>query len=125
MALHQTESFQSVLGRLKERSGWSMREIAAATAKVDPAGKGLSATRVSQLLTSGDPPAPRALELLAEAFGQHPNIFVEYRLAQARAMLDERGPGGLDEAAWALEAFMSLVDLRGRPAARAARRLAA
>jgi transcriptional regulator with XRE-family HTH domain len=125
MALYGTEPFQAVLGRLKEARGMSYREIAEATARVDPDGRGLSPTRIAQLLKSGDPPAPRALELLAQALGQHPDVFVEYKLAQARAMLDERGPGGLEQAAWVLEAFTSVTALGGKPAPRSARRLAA
>ena len=126
MALYATESFQEVLGRLKESGGRSLREIAEATARFDPEGKGISAARISQLLANGDPPAPRALELLAGAFGQSPHVFIEYRLAQARAMLDERGPGGLEQAAWALEMVTSAgLPLSARPAQRAARRLVA
>ncbi len=124
MALEPTEPFQSVLARLKQRSGMSYREISAATVRADATGKGLSPTRIAQLLKTGDPPAPRALELLAKAFGMHPNVFIEYQLAQARTMLDERGPGGLEEAAWVLEAFRSVLDVQAKPAPRSPRRLA-
>jgi transcriptional regulator with XRE-family HTH domain len=75
---------------LKEARRMSFRQIAAATRTVDSTGKGLSHGYLTQLATGAAPPLRGAMTLIARALSVEPEYFAEYRLAKARAALDER-----------------------------------
>ena len=68
-------------------------------------GPGISAPYLSRLLKGSDAPTLAVIRTVAGALGVEPTHFLEYRLASARAMLDEFGPGGAEAAAANLERF--------------------
>ena len=109
------EPFAVALQRLKHDRGLSYRALADRTAEEDEAGKGLLPSHISQLANGTDWPAPAAIELIAGALNLEPSYFAEYRLAQARLLLDERGPGGLTGAVEHLERFCEVAELSGKP----------
>jgi transcriptional regulator with XRE-family HTH domain len=88
-------SFAAALTGLKQERALTFRELHEATQAADPTGKGLSGTHISRLCNGAEPPSPSTIALLADALRLPPRYFAEYRLAEARALLDERGPGGL------------------------------
>lgn len=94
--LKTDQPFGAALTELKDERSLSFRELYRATKEADPAQAGLSAGHLSRLCAGSDPPSPAAIALIAKALGISPRYFAEYRLAQARALFDERGPGGLD-----------------------------
>jgi transcriptional regulator with XRE-family HTH domain len=87
--------FARALSELKAEHGLSFSELTRATEARDPTGRGLSAGHLSRLCNAIDLPSPATMALLAESFGLSPRYFAEYRLAEARAAFDERGPDGL------------------------------
>jgi transcriptional regulator with XRE-family HTH domain len=90
--------FNVVLTRLKQERKLSFRELHLATKQVDPAEDGLSFGHLSRLSAGLDRPSPAAIALIARALELPARYFAEYRLAEARALFDERGPDGLDGA---------------------------
>lgn len=90
--------FEQALSTLKDERRLSFRGLYRLTKEADPLHVGLSAGHLSRLCTGADRPSPAAIALIAEALELAPRYFAEYRLAQARALLDERGPGGLKAA---------------------------
>lgn len=118
------------MARLRADSEMTFRELADATADAaGEGGKGLSRMQLCRLEAGENQPCPAAMELIAAALGTSPRVFAEYRLAQARALLDERGPGGLEAAMRAFEASGLDDDRREdrvvAPFAKRPRRLAA
>lgn len=81
--------FCEVAGELKTASGLSFTRLAARTRELDHERRGLSASYVTQLFNGKLPPVPRALRLIAAAMDVQPDVFVEYRLHEARRTLDE------------------------------------
>jgi transcriptional regulator with XRE-family HTH domain len=95
----QTDApFAEALSRLKRERGLTFRVLNEATRSVDPAGRGLSGAHISRLCKAIDPPSPGTIALISRALGLAPRYFAEYRLAEARALFDERGAGGLRSA---------------------------
>jgi transcriptional regulator with XRE-family HTH domain len=95
----QTDApFAEALSELKERRGLSFRALHEATRNADPSGRGLSGAHISRLCNSHEPPSSATIALIAKALRLRPRYFAEYRLAEARALFDERGPGGLGPA---------------------------
>lgn len=95
----QTDApFAEALSGLKAQRGLSFRALHEATQAADPAGRGLSGAHISRLGSGNDPPSSATIALIAKALDLSPRYFAEYRLAEARALLDERGPGGLKPA---------------------------
>jgi transcriptional regulator with XRE-family HTH domain len=92
------EPFADALSRLKEQRGLSFRELHETTQAADPSGRGLSGAHISRLCSGHDPPSSTTIALIAKALRLQPRYFAEYRLAEARALFDERGPGGLKPA---------------------------
>ena len=90
--------FARALSELKAEHGLSFSELTRRTEERDPTGCGLSAGHLSRLCNAIDLPSPATMALLAESFGLSPRYFAEYRLAEARAAFDERGPDGLEGA---------------------------
>lgn len=92
----QTDApFHEAFSKLKEERRLSYRDLRDATEGVNPSGRGLSASHLSRLCHGLDPPSALTIALIAKALDLSPRYFAEYRLAQARALLDERAPGGL------------------------------
>lgn len=117
--------FAEALSKLKHERGLSYRDINEATRAVDPARRGLSGSHVSRLCHGLDPPSAATIALLARALDLPPRYFAEYRLAEARALFDERTPGGLRAALRhlrRLEASIGTPRPSGAPTRRARRR---
>jgi transcriptional regulator with XRE-family HTH domain len=93
-----TASFAEALSGLKTQRGLSFRAMHEATKVTDRSGRGLSGAHISRLCSGSDPPSVATVALIAKALGLPPRYFAEYRLAEARALFDERGPGGLKSA---------------------------
>ena len=87
--------FAEALSRIKDQRGLSFRALHEATKDADPSGRGLSGAHISRLCSGHDPPSSATIALIAKALRLRPRYFAEYRLAEARALFDERGPGGL------------------------------
>jgi transcriptional regulator with XRE-family HTH domain len=87
--------FAEALSELKHERSLTFREMHEATQAADPTGRGLSGTHISRLCKGFEPPSSKTIVLIAKALGLSPQHFAEYRLAEARALLDERAPGGL------------------------------
>jgi transcriptional regulator with XRE-family HTH domain len=105
-AKEQTDApFHEAFSALKQERGLSYRDLREATEAVTPAGRGLSASHLSRLCQGLDPPSAPTIALIAKALGLSPRYFAEYRLAEARALLDERASGGLQGALRQLRRF--------------------
>lgn len=91
-------SFAEALSRIKDERGLSFRALHEATKDADPVGRGLSGAHISRLCNGHEPPSSATIALIAKALRLRPRYFAEYRLAEARALFDERGPGGLKPA---------------------------
>jgi transcriptional regulator with XRE-family HTH domain len=95
----QTDApFAEALSDLKTQRGLSFRALHEATQAADPSGRGLSGAHISRLCSGSDPPSSATIALIAKALRLSPRYFAEYRLAEARALFDERGPAGLKPA---------------------------
>jgi transcriptional regulator with XRE-family HTH domain len=117
--------FGEALAEFKRERGLTFRDLHEATQAADPSGRGLSGTHISRLCNGAEPPSPSTIALIAKALRLPPAHFAEYRLAEARALLDERGPGGLSAALRQLERVQGqLIPPRrpSRPARRSRRR---
>lgn len=90
--------FHEAFAELKAARGVSLRVLHRATKELDPAGSGISPGHLGRLAQGADLPSPAAISLIARALDIEPGYFAEYRLAEARALLDERRPGGLEAA---------------------------
>jgi transcriptional regulator with XRE-family HTH domain len=90
--------FHEAFADLKAARGVSLRALHRATKEFDPAGSGISTGHLGRLAQGADLPSPAAIALIARALQVQPGYFAEFRLAEARALLDERRPGGLDAA---------------------------
>ena len=90
--------FAQALAELKEERGLSFRGLHQATRDADPLRVGLSAGHLNRLCSGTDRPSPAAIAMIAAALEIAPRYFAEYRLAEARALFDERGSGGLASA---------------------------
>lgn len=86
-------SFAEAFSALKELRGVSWRSLQRTTREIDPTGTGLSAGHLCRLGQGLDLPSTAAISLIAQALDVEPQYFAEYRLAEARALLDERGRG--------------------------------
>jgi hypothetical protein len=86
-------SFAEAFSALKTQRGVSWRSLQHATRDFDPTGAGLSAGHLCRLGQGLDHPSTWAIKLIAGALDVEPQYFAEYRLAEARAALDERGRG--------------------------------
>jgi transcriptional regulator with XRE-family HTH domain len=105
-AKQQTDApFHEAFSRIKQKRGLSYRDLQVATKTADPTGRGLSGAHLSRMSTGVDPPSAATIALIAKALGLSPRYFAEYRLAEARALLDERAPGGLRAALRQLRRF--------------------
>lgn len=93
--LKTNRPFGLALTELKDERSLSFRALYRATKDADAEQTGLSAGHLSRLCAGSDLPSPAAIALIAKALGISPRYFAEYRLAEARALFDERGPGGL------------------------------
>lgn len=82
---HSNEPITRTLRRLMRERGHSNRSLGEVT--------GLSAGAIGNIAAGRDRPGPDALERIAAGLGVDPEVFVEYRLARARALLDERAVG--------------------------------
>lgn len=106
MAKQQTDTpFHEAFSKLKDERGLSYRDLREMTSMADDAGRGLSASHLSRLSNGLDPPSAATIALIARALDLAPRYFAEYRLAEARALLDERAPGGLRSALRQLRRF--------------------
>lgn len=103
--------FPEAFAELRAARGVSLRTLNADTKALDASGKGLSPAHLSRLSNGRERPSPAAIALIARALLVAPEYFAEYRLAEARALLDERGPGGLETA---LEHWRRLKPLLAR-----------
>jgi transcriptional regulator with XRE-family HTH domain len=90
--------FSVALSKIKRERDLSYRDLERATKAADRAGRGLSGAHISRLCNGLDPPSAATIALIAKALALPPRYFAEYRLAEARALLDERAPGGLRSA---------------------------
>lgn len=89
--------------RLRKARGLSQEDLARAV----EAGR-LTAGAVGQFERGAGYPLPETLERLAHALGVEPDYFVEWRLARARRLLDERAVG-LGEASHNMALVESLL----------------
>jgi transcriptional regulator with XRE-family HTH domain len=120
--LETDRPFAKALSELKHERGLSFRGLHHATREADPSRVGLSAGHLSRLRSGTDRPSPAAIAVIAAALEIAPRYFAEYRLAQARALFDERAPGGLRAA---LGNLQSIADrLPGAPEVNGERRRA-
>jgi transcriptional regulator with XRE-family HTH domain len=121
----QTDApFAEALSDLKAQRGLSFRGLHEATQTADPSGRGLSGAHISRLCNGNEPPSSATVALIAKALRLPPRYFAEYRLAEARALFDERGPGGLKPALVQLrrlEASLGRPRTPGAPGARGRR----
>lgn len=90
--------FHEAFAELKAARGVSLRTLHLATKELDPSGTGLSSGHLGRLSQGVDVPSPQAISMIARALDVEPGYFAEYRLAEARALFDERRPGGLTAA---------------------------
>jgi transcriptional regulator with XRE-family HTH domain len=65
------------------------RGLARRTREVDPEGKGLTHSYLAGIARGDEYPSIKALKTIARALDVKPDIFPEYRLAQARRLFDE------------------------------------
>jgi transcriptional regulator with XRE-family HTH domain len=106
MAKQQTDApFHEAFAKLKDERGLSYRDLRAMTSAAGTDGRGLSASHLSRLSNGLDPPSAATIALIAKALDLPPRYFAEYRLAEARALLDERAPDGLRSALRHLRRF--------------------
>lgn len=105
----EPEPFGDRLRRLRDARGISRSQLSRATVAVDPEGTGLPEITIKQLERGNRlQPRPHTMELLAAALDVLPAEFPEYRLALARAALDEQTVG-LGEALATLAAIEELI----------------
>lgn len=90
--------FAQALSSVKAERSLSLSALARATQACDPQGRGLSAGHLSRLCNAIDLPSPATIAMIADALDLPARYFAEYRLAEARAVFDERGAGGLESA---------------------------
>lgn len=102
------EGFGVALSALRERSGMTMVQLSAASNALD--GTAVSVSYISRLSHDLERPTPVVIRRLAAALRVRPEYFLAYRLAQARAELDETGPGGVEHAARRLRDYRSEHD---------------
>lgn len=100
----------------------SLRRLSAESRQSGP---GISAPYLSRLLKGIDAPTLDVIDTVSGALGIAPAHFLEYRLACARAMLDEYGPGGPEAAAANLRRFERVFGRRHAAPVRRRRKLAA
>lgn len=95
MAHNSDQPFGAALRALMDERGLSYRALAEATRQRD--GKGITHAHINMLANGHDKPSIRAMELIAQACGERPDYFAEYRLAMAMRELDPTEVG-LDQA---------------------------
>lgn len=99
------EPFGDRLRRIRDAKGVSRSQLSRATVTVDPEGAGLPEITIKALEGGRRlQPRPKTIELLAAALDVLPAEFPEYRLALARAALDEQAVG-LEQALQTLAAI--------------------
>jgi transcriptional regulator with XRE-family HTH domain len=98
--------FAEALSKLKAERGLSYRQLAAMSREADPAGRGISYAYVARLARDDYPPNLNTIAAVARALDLPPGYFVEYRLAEARRLFDER-QRGFGAALAELESFTS------------------
>jgi len=109
-AKRQTDApFSEAFSKLKRERGLSYRDLQVATQAADPAGRGFSGSHLSRLCNGIDPPSAATIAVIAEALDLPPRYFPEYRLAETRALFDERAPGGLRSALRQLRRFEAKI----------------
>jgi transcriptional regulator with XRE-family HTH domain len=89
------------LPELRKAKGWSRDRLSHEAFNIDQIGT--SSQQITSIELGRRPASARTMAALAEALGVEPTVFIEYRLALARHVLDEERVG-LDEAAGYLEA---------------------
>lgn len=121
---HQTDApFHEAFSKIKQERGLSYRDLRTLTSSADTGGGGLSASHLSRLSNGIDPPSAATIALIAKALDLSPRYFAEYRLAEARALLDERAPGGLRSALRQLRHFEATSTGTPRPSGSPTRRV--
>lgn len=106
----QTVPWHRVLATKLAERGMSMEDLAFEARR--RGGPKISSSRISKIKSGERPLGRELLEAFAEILGEPPAIFAEYRLALARAQLDEREVG-LDQALANLEAIEQALDVVG------------
>jgi transcriptional regulator with XRE-family HTH domain len=92
------QPFGRALHELRSARGWTFRRLAEETEKSATPSEGLSFAYLAKLERGAVDPTPAAMELLADVLCEgRAEYFAEYRLHQARTLLDERD-AGLEEA---------------------------
>jgi transcriptional regulator with XRE-family HTH domain len=79
-----------LLNDLRKQAGMTLEDVSFA---IRDHGGRISAGAISQFERGAARPTPATIEYLAAALGVAPHAFAEYRLAQARAQIDERAVG--------------------------------
>lgn len=89
-----------LLPELRNAKGWSRDRLSHEAFNIDPVGT--SSQQITSIELGRRPPSARSMAALAAALDEDPTVFIEYRLALARHVLDEERVG-LAEAAKQLE----------------------
>lgn len=95
--------FAEAFTQLRAASGITFREIAESIERID--GRTVSLSHLADIANGAGRPSMDTIARIAVVFDKAPSYFAEYRLAQGRALLDQDGPQGLDNA---LAAFDTL-----------------
>lgn len=91
---------RDLLPELRKAKGWSRDRLSHEAFNVDPVGT--SSQQIASIELGRRPASARTMAALATALGEDPRVFIEYRLALARHILDEQKVG-LEQAAKNLE----------------------
>jgi len=87
----RTRDIRETLPELRRAKGWSRERLAHHAYVVDH--EGTSAAQIAAIERGARRPSARTMAALAEALGEPPTVFAEYRLALARHVLDEQKVG--------------------------------
>ena len=99
--------FATTVKRLAQEKGTSVNKVGFSA--YDPNVKGTNPDTFKSVMAGRRRPTIVLMRAVAEALGEPPQVFMEYRLAIARSLLDETGPGGLESAARYLGALTELA----------------
>jgi transcriptional regulator with XRE-family HTH domain len=97
-----------LLPELRKAKGWSRDRLSHEAFSIDPVGTG--SQQIASIELGRRPASARTIAALSDALEVDPMVFVEYRLALARHLLDEERVG-LERAAEALESCSFDLDV--------------
>lgn len=91
---HPVHPLGPLMRRAMAEGNWTFRTLSERTRELDPRGRGVTHSYLSQVARGAESARrTETLELICQALGLDPAGVMEYRLAAARAQLDEREVG--------------------------------